>query len=538
MEEEWRKTDSIGFPGYEISSFGRLKLKDGSMSECKPNPYTGYTCLSLTSSDKIHKTVKRYILVAKMFIPNPENKPSVDHIDMNRSNDRADNLRWATYSEQLENQREKTADGKRRPVLQYDGDFNFIKRYESIKEVFGKKKPDYTSFKTAIEDKRLYKGFYWRFEELEIEGEEWKTLTEGCHSIEVSNMGRVRCQNGRITYGNENAGYLLFNFANKSISVHRLVMITFNPIDNYQKFYVNHKDRNRKNNTLVNLEWVTQKENMEHASGRPVLQFSREGEFIARFQSCVRAEEELIINKGAVSSCARGSLKTISGFRFCFEDELDQFLERIDDIPPFREKEVVRFDLNNKELERYDSVSLASKKLGVTEVSIATACRGVTRFCRGYKFCYADEIDEFFKRDEIAKVSEDMSVCLFSLEGKYLETFSSIKEASVKTGIPKHMIIKICMKKANYSKNTRWCLEDEKDMFANNLSPVKVKRIESVVQIKDGKKIAVFTSALQASKATKMDRALITRSCRNGTSLWDYEWKYLSDWKKMCEDEQ
>lgn len=44
-----------------------------------------------------------HVAVAEAFIPNPDAKPTVDHIDRNRSNNNAANLRWATYSEQQHN---------------------------------------------------------------------------------------------------------------------------------------------------------------------------------------------------------------------------------------------------------------------------------------------------------------------------------------------------------------------------------------------------------------------------------------------------
>ena len=45
-----------------------------------------------------------YIAVAKLFLPNPENKPRVDHIDTNRNNNRVDNLRWVTDKENMNNE--------------------------------------------------------------------------------------------------------------------------------------------------------------------------------------------------------------------------------------------------------------------------------------------------------------------------------------------------------------------------------------------------------------------------------------------------
>ena len=49
------------------------------------------------------KCYKVHRLVADCFIPNPDNKPTVDHIDRNRQNNVASNLRWASYKEQAEN---------------------------------------------------------------------------------------------------------------------------------------------------------------------------------------------------------------------------------------------------------------------------------------------------------------------------------------------------------------------------------------------------------------------------------------------------
>ena len=73
------------------------------------NPYVrkdGYLQVSLYKNGKV-KTFGIHQLLALTYIPNPDNKPTVDHIDQTTSNNSLSNLRWATYSEQSENQGSK-----------------------------------------------------------------------------------------------------------------------------------------------------------------------------------------------------------------------------------------------------------------------------------------------------------------------------------------------------------------------------------------------------------------------------------------------
>lgn len=107
--EEWR-----GIVGYEdmymVSSYGRIlsiphervgaygcvyktKHKIRALKKDK----NGYLRVNL--SPLVKKTSLVHRLVAEAFIPNPENKPEVDHIDCNTSNAHASNLRWVTSSE-------------------------------------------------------------------------------------------------------------------------------------------------------------------------------------------------------------------------------------------------------------------------------------------------------------------------------------------------------------------------------------------------------------------------------------------------------
>ena len=92
--EQWRAVE--GYPEYEVSNLGRVR-KNGKLT---PLHRTGKGYLR-TTLQKDGKQKQDYIhrIVAKNFIPNPENKPTVNHIDGNKDNNRVSNLEWATYRE-------------------------------------------------------------------------------------------------------------------------------------------------------------------------------------------------------------------------------------------------------------------------------------------------------------------------------------------------------------------------------------------------------------------------------------------------------
>ena len=88
----------------------------------------------------------------------------------------------------------------------------------------------------------------------------------------VSNYGRVysKFTNLLIAQRYIGRGYLTVTLRTKDnkpidILVHRLVLITFDPISNPDNFQVNHKNGNKIKNYYTNLEWATQSENMTHA---------------------------------------------------------------------------------------------------------------------------------------------------------------------------------------------------------------------------------------------------------------------------------
>lgn len=109
MKEVWKTIPEWNL--YEISNLGNIKGKERIIREGRKNAYIRKERLLKPITSKLGyksfmfkqdgKNKKEYIhrLVAKMFIPNPQNKPCVNHIDNNPSNNCVDNLEWCTMQE-------------------------------------------------------------------------------------------------------------------------------------------------------------------------------------------------------------------------------------------------------------------------------------------------------------------------------------------------------------------------------------------------------------------------------------------------------
>ena len=160
---------------------------------------------------------------------------------------------------------------------------------------------------------------------------EWKTVQEYDH-YEVNQYGEIRHKDRKknLVKRPNKAGYEYVNFNiqghRQNFAVHRIVANAFIPNPNY-KPEINHKDSNKSNNAVFNLEWVDSSENKIHSyksgkratQGKAIEQYSVDGTFLKTWSSATEAALSFGSNNGsAISNCCNGRTKTSMGYKWKF----------------------------------------------------------------------------------------------------------------------------------------------------------------------------------------------------------------------------
>ena len=155
-------------------------------------------------------------------------------------------------------------------------------------------------------------------------------IINGFDHYAISNFGRIKNvrKNRILTPVLSQSGYLTYVFCQdgrkKGFRIHRLVALYF--LDNPEnKPYVNHKDGDKTNNNVNNLEWCTAQENQIHARStglinqeKPVVAVNLESGEKNTFKSVSEAGAILQINKGTIVKVLKGRRKKVHNYTFYY----------------------------------------------------------------------------------------------------------------------------------------------------------------------------------------------------------------------------
>ena len=158
--------------------------------------------------------------------------------------------------------------------------------------------------------------------------EEWKPIN-GIENAYISNMGNIFYNGQKISFNHHCEGYIRVRLDGETRYVHRLVAQAFIP-NPENKPIVNHIDGNKINNRIENLEWVTAKENAQHASRTGLLSkdTGRKGYIIATdasgqqvfFENQADMTKRLGLNDRGrqVNKFVKGKRKTLHGYKLMY----------------------------------------------------------------------------------------------------------------------------------------------------------------------------------------------------------------------------
>lgn len=411
---------------------------------------------------------------------------------------------------------------------------------------------------------------------IDITEEKWLPVTVGENApYEVSDMGRVKKTNGRIMRGGTSHGYSTVSFRSgfpkrKKFQVHRLVAFAFIPNPKNLPF-VNHKDGNKANNRVENLEWVTESENIYHSArvlgktrkSKPVLQYSKEGDFIARFESGKLACDATGIQPKNIWGVCNGVNPFSGGFVWKWETEIDHDVDLSSyiDVPGYDKYMVSRNGEVYSKTQRkvmlkcldgagYERIFLRknneARSFGVHEVVAMAYIPNpnnlpiINHIDHNKSNNHVDNLERTTtsgngKAAVIAGRIKTVPVNKFTLDGKLLKKFLSIEDAYKETGLDRVSISLSCKKQYHLAGEFIWCFDgaDLTDRFIAIIELTKPsKDIHGAIKVSkytpNGSLIDSYPSMAHAARSIDGGRDTGIKRCCEGKTIHykKFIWRY------------
>lgn len=412
VEELWKQVEIDGeFLNYELSSHGHIRNLTTKKLLSINNRKDGYSYYKFNTKNVV-KNVIVHRLVANLFMDKPSDLECtyIDHKNGDKHDNRVENLEWVSHSENVKRAHQdvnRVSTGKM--VEQWNYETNeFVKTFNSITEAANELGLLAKNFAANLSGRTKYINsstgkFYFKYVEPKVlmnndELKEFEPLKE-CPNYLIHCDGRIYNVNRKIFMKPRlDKGYATIRLNDKNIRIHRLVATQFisNPEN---KEYVNHKDGNKLNNNVDNLEWVTRSENVLHAynSGlnptTSVHQYSLDGKYIKTFSSVANAGKEVGLTQSQLSDitrCCSKKSKYAHGYIWRLASECDTSDIEAVILANNKNKPVEKLDKDTGEcLQTFPGLRDAAESLGLERKNfsyISKCCKGETNNAHGYKW--------------------------------------------------------------------------------------------------------------------------------------------------------
>ena len=201
-------------------------------------------------------------------------------------------------------------------------------------------------------------------------------------------------------------GYPSITIRKKVYKVHRLVAKYFLPkVEG--KGIINHKDGNKQNNNVANLEWCTQKENAQHAwdnglcsrqrptQYKPVYKIDMTTfEIVTEYESITVAEQHNPKAKGHIASCCTGNRSNASGYYWIYKEDYDK--DKIKEKINLKNTMCGKHNPAAKRVlcittgEIFETLKDAADKYKISSSNISSCCRGKLKTTGGKQWEYVE----------------------------------------------------------------------------------------------------------------------------------------------------
>ncbi|UCH92246.1 MAG: hypothetical protein JSV88_18375 [Candidatus Aminicenantes bacterium] len=557
-DEEFKPiTDYQGL--YFVSNYGQVvsfhKKSPACLAYSKKNGFFTVS-LRLDGPQRLHYV---HELVFNHFVGRQSGRRVV-HKNGDTTDNHYRNLRSAKPSEKS---RRGFSRPKVHPILQFDKEGKFIRQYASIREASRAVRVSDRNISQCIKRKGKSAGGY-----------QWRSGSDPRFSRKVRDIDPLPPRNSdkarTILQFHRNGKFIReypsISGASRELKIDVATIVEcargkLHTAGGYQWYYRDHPFFNFGINNVVPIPKI------KSPHRKTVLQFDLDGNFIKEYPSLWHATRAVGLKSSGLNSCLKGKTWSAGGYQWRYKSD-PLFKDGIVKLPSiihrklFKPKPVLQFNKQGKFLRKFPSIYEAMRISGVSNGAIVRCIQGKRPLAGGYQWRWqsdllkvegkkgkrkAKKIKNIEPVKEVPPLYQERPVFRFSLEGKFIKEYPSIREAERKTGINSiHGALTNAYKTAG---GCQWRYKDD-PLFKNgiiDIPPVSSKRSFStrnkqdkpisydystpVLQFdKEGIFLREYPSLIEAELASRINRQHIVQCTRGKEKCaGGFQWRYKND---------